>query len=102
MGAGSRHARHREVPRFAHRHAHGARSVDPVALTRALVDIDSTTGREGDAGAFLANYLRALGYSVTTQVVDDSRFNVVATAGTPSVVFSTHFDCVPPFFPSRI
>jgi acetylornithine deacetylase len=77
-------------------------AVDVVALTRALVDIDSTTGQEGEAGAFLAQYLRSLGYSVTTQRVDESRFNVLATAGSPEVVFSTHFDCVPPFFPSHI
>ena len=76
--------------------------MDPVALTRALVDIDSTTGREGEAGAFLAGELRALGFSVVTQRVDDSRFNVLATVGSPKVVLSTHFDCVPPFFPSRI
>ena len=25
-----------------------------------------------------------------------------ATVGTPSVLYSTHFDCVPPFFPSRV
>src|SRR6266542_1341247 len=102
MGAGSRHARHREVPRFADRYAHGARNVDPVALTRALVDIDSTTGREGDAGTFLGDQLRDLGYSVTIQPVDPARFNVLATVGAPRVVFSTHYDCVPPFFPSRI
>ena len=76
--------------------------MDPVALTRALVDIDSTTGREEQAGTFLAEYLRGLGFSVTTQSVDGSRFNVLASAGSPDVVFSTHFDCVPPFFPSRI
>ena len=28
--------------------------------------------------------------------------NVIAAVGEPEVVFSTHFDCVPPFFPSRI
>jgi acetylornithine deacetylase len=76
--------------------------VDPVELTRALVDIDSTTGREGDAGRWLADYLRRVGFSVTIQPVDDRRFNVLATVGTPQIVFSTHFDCVPPFFPSRI
>jgi acetylornithine deacetylase len=76
--------------------------VDPIALTRALVDIDSTTGQEDAVGTFLVGYLRELGFSVTTQPVDDTRFNVLATAGPPSVVFSTHFDCVPPFFPSRI
>src|SRR5688572_32218045 len=26
----------------------------------------------------------------------------ILTAGTPVVTLSTHFDCVPPFFPSRI
>ena len=76
--------------------------VDPVALARALVDIDSTTGREGDAARWLANYLRGAGFTVTEQPVDDTRFNVLATMGEPQVVFSTHFDCVPPFFPSRV
>jgi acetylornithine deacetylase len=77
-------------------------AVDLVGLTRALVDIDSTTGREGEAGRWLAAYLRDRGYAVTEQPVDATRFNVLATRGTPVVVFSTHFDCVPPFFPSRI
>jgi acetylornithine deacetylase len=79
--------------------------VDPVAplgLTRTLVDIDSTTGCEGDVGEWLAEFLIRLGFSVTRQPVDDSRFNLLATVGTPLVVLSTHFDCVPPFFPSRI
>jgi len=77
-------------------------AVDIVALTRALVDIDSTTGQEAEVGSFLAEYLRGLGFSVTTQPVDSARFNVMATVGPPELVFSTHFDCVPPFFPSRI
>jgi len=79
--------------------------VDVVAVTRSLVDIDSTTGREGEAGRWLAEYLRGRGYSVTEQPVDDTRFNVIANAGLdvgPTVVLSTHFDCVPPFFPSRV
>jgi acetylornithine deacetylase len=83
--------------------------VDPVGLVdlaRSLVDIDSTTGREGEAGRWLSSYLRRIGYTVTEQPVDEYRFNVIATAaeasGKPSMVFSTHFDCVPPFFPSRI
>jgi acetylornithine deacetylase len=76
--------------------------VDPVALAAPLIDIDSTTGREGEAGAWLASYLHDHGFAVTKQPVDDSRFNVLATVGPPSVVLSTHFDCVPPFFPSRV
>jgi acetylornithine deacetylase len=61
-------------------------AVDLVGLTRALVDIDSTTGREAEAGLWLARYLRAIGFAVTEQ----------------RVVLTTHFDCVPPFFPSRL
>jgi acetylornithine deacetylase len=77
--------------------------VDPVvALTRALVDIDSTTGGEGEAGRYLARHLRELDFSVTELPVDSRRFNILATLGKPSVVLSTHFDCVPPFFPSRV
>lgn len=73
-----------------------------VRLTRALVDIDSTTGREHEAGAFLADALRDLGYDVTEQPVGGGRVNVFASVGLPVVTFSTHFDCVPPFFPSRL
>lgn len=85
-------------------------SIDPVALARMLIDIDSTTGREGEVAGVLARLLRDRGYSVLEQplgsaVFDDAgspRTNVIAAVGEPRVVFSTHFDCVPPFFPSRI
>ena len=80
----------------------GSFPIDLVQLTRALVDIDSTTGIEADAGFWLARYLRDLGLTVAEQPVDATRFNVFASAGAPVVVFSTHFDCVPPFFPSRV
>jgi len=77
-------------------------SVDPVSLARRLIDIDSTTWREAEAGAELSRVLQQLGYQVTEQPVADGRFNVYARLDTsPEVVFSTHFDCVPPFFPSR-
>jgi acetylornithine deacetylase len=76
--------------------------VDPVPLARQLVDIDSTTGREGEVAAILAAYLRRRGYSVLEQPLDGQRSNVIAAVGEPRVVLSTHFDCVPPFFPSRI
>jgi acetylornithine deacetylase len=77
-------------------------TIDPIELTRSLVDIDSTTGREGEAGRWLARRLRDLGYEVVEQPVSDDRFNVYAHLGTPpAIVFSTHFDCVPPFYPSH-
>jgi acetylornithine deacetylase len=76
--------------------------VDPVSLARRLIDIDSTTGREAEVGGVLSAYLRERGYSILEQPLDGGRFNVVAAAGEPHVVFSTHFDCVPPFFASRV
>lgn len=81
--------------------------VDPVWLARQLIDIDSTTGREGEVARWLAQYLRGRGYSVLEQPLEGGvdgtpRTNVIAAAGEPAITFSTHFDCVPPFFPSRI
>jgi acetylornithine deacetylase len=73
-----------------------------VEFARALVDIDSTTGREHEAGAWLASALRELGYEVREQPVAGGRVNVVATLDQPVVVLSTHYDCVPPFFPSDV
>jgi acetylornithine deacetylase len=72
-------------------------------LARALIDIDSTTGREGEACRWLADHLRAKGFTVTEQPVDGDRVNVQAFLDPkPDVVLSTHIDCVPPFFPSRV
>ena len=75
--------------------------VDPVAFARSLIDIDSTTGKEAEAGAWLARMLRDRGYAVAEQPVADGRYNVFAHLDeAPRVVLSTHFDCVPPFLPS--
>jgi acetylornithine deacetylase len=80
--------------------------VDPLSLARTLIDIESTTGNEGAVAAVLAAYLRERGYSVLEQPLEPMsgkpRSNVIAAVGEPDVVFSTHFDCVPPFFPSRV
>jgi len=77
-------------------------SLTQIRITRELIDIDSTTGREADAGEFIARTLEDLGWTVERQPVIEGRFNVIArTTQDPLVVFSTHFDCVPPFFPSR-
>jgi acetylornithine deacetylase len=77
--------------------------IDPVELTRSLVDIDSTTGREQECAGWLSQFLRERRYQVAEQPVADGRFNVFAHLGsTPHVVFSTHFDCVPSFVTSRV
>jgi acetylornithine deacetylase len=77
-------------------------TLEAVRFARALVDIDSTTGHEVEAGEWLAARLHERGYSVSRQPVSGRRFNIVATIDPPDVVLSTHYDCVPPFFPSRI
>ena len=72
-----------------------------VRLARSLIDIDSTTGRETEASAFIAEWLKQHGWDVVEQPVAGDRFNVIATLDPPDVVLSTHIDCVPPFFPSH-
>lgn len=73
-----------------------------VDFARQLIDIDSTTFREQAAGQWLATTLGGMGYQVTEQPVSDGRVNVLATLDAPTVVLSTHYDCVPPFFPSAL
>ena len=89
--------------------------VDPIQLTRQLVDIESTTYHEGRAGAFLYDFLEGERYQVERMPVsqpdrvltpgagEGERFNVYAgSAGiTPDIVLSTHMDTVPPYFASR-
>jgi acetylornithine deacetylase len=74
-------------------------------LTRALVEIESTTRHEKAAGEFLYAQLAALAARSDGRVermsVAPERENVFAAFGEPVVVLSTHMDTVPPFFPSR-
>jgi acetylornithine deacetylase len=86
-------------------------TLDPVQLTRQLIDIESTSYGEGAAGAFLAELLDARDFAVEKMHVASKgengattdRFNVYASlpGERPDVVFSTHIDTVPPFFSSR-
>src|SRR5437762_2825429 len=77
------------------------RIMDPIALTRELVQINSPTGEEGPVGEFLAQALERLGYQVRRQEVTPGRWNVLATREAPLVFFSTHMDTVPPNLPFR-
>ena len=78
--------------------------MDVVALTRALVDIESITGNESAVGGWLFDYLGTLASShgglVEKMEVEPDRFNVFASWGSPVVTLSTHMDTVPPFFAS--
>jgi acetylornithine deacetylase len=89
-------------------------ALNPIALTKQLVDIESTTYYEGACGEFLVEFLAGEQWAVERQPVrqpelartpgagDGPRFNVYASMKgvanrDPDVVFSTHFDTVPPF-----
>jgi acetylornithine deacetylase len=95
--------------------------IDPIQLTKQLVDIESTTYYEAPAGEFLSTYLTALGWQIERQPVPhpdpaktpgavrpgapaEPRFNIYAVPRelaaqgiAPAVVLSTHMDTVPPF-----
>ncbi len=87
-------------------------AIDAIDLTRKLVNIESTSYREGAVGAFLADFLAKQRYAVERMPVEQrdpalapgvdsgERFNVYAALPgvTPDVVLSTHMDTVPPFF----
>ena len=47
-------------------------------------------------------FLEQSGYEVLEQGVQGPRRNLYVSSGKADVVFSTHLDCVPPFFPSRL
>jgi acetylornithine deacetylase len=74
-------------------------------LTRALVDIESTTGHEKNVGDYLFAHLSALAAQhsghVERMAAEVSRDNIFAAWGEPVVTLSTHMDTVPPFFGSR-
>jgi acetylornithine deacetylase/succinyl-diaminopimelate desuccinylase-like protein len=84
--------------------------LDPVAFTRELVMIESTTYHEGKVGSYLADFLAGRGWEVEkTQVPqppdgsDGERWNVYAAVmgQSPDLVFSTHMDTVPPYVSLR-
>ena len=75
------------------------------ALTRALVDLDSTTGREQPVVEFLSSYLSHLATRhqgrFERMFAAPGRDNLLASFGNPVVTLSTHMDTVPPYFSSR-
>jgi len=70
-------------------------------LVCQLMAIPSVTGNELAVGNFLASHLASAGYRVEKQEVEPGRFNVMAYAGKPRVLFCTHIDTVPPLLPVR-
>jgi acetylornithine deacetylase len=75
---------------------------DVVALAAELLAIQSSTGSEGPAVDFVARWLIARGWNVTTQEVAKGRANVWASQSGDGVTLSTHLDTVPPYIPPRL
>ena len=83
--------------------------LDPIAFTRQLCEIESTTYNEGAVGDFLADFLSGRGWAVEKtpvpqpeeSITGSARWNVYAgpQGATPDLVFSTHMDTVPPYIP---
>lgn len=73
--------------------------MDPFELTRQLMTIPSVSGTEKEVGLFLSSFLQDIGYKIEIQAVTDDRFNVIAYAGDPKIIFCTHIDTVPPYLP---
>src|SRR5256884_3257851 len=78
--------------------------MDLFALTRALLDIESTTNHEKNVGDYLFAHLSALTSRHNGRIeripAEPNRDNIFASWGEPAITLSTHMDTVPPFFAS--
>lgn len=67
-----------------------------------VLNVDSTSGKEGLLADMLAAELSAPGCKVEVFEVGDGTRNVLVSWGRPKVVFCTHLDTVPPYIPPVI
>lgn len=63
-------------------------------LLKELMLIPSPSGNEGVVGEFISNMLVKEGFEIEKNVVDDTRFNIIARIGDPKVYLSAHIDTV--------
>jgi acetylornithine deacetylase len=78
--------------------------MDVLLLAKTLIDISSISGGEEPMVDFLEPYLLQRGWQVQRQMVGPGRPNLFAHRGKPNprLLFNSHLDTVPPFFPARI
>lgn len=68
-------------------------------LTKALVNIPSITGHEGEIADFVCGYLKSQDFDLKEQIIEERRRNILATAGSkPRIILCTHMDTVPQYF----
>lgn len=74
-------------------------------LACKLIDIPSLSGNEKPMSDFLALWLEQRGWVVRLQEVETNRYNLFAarpTHANPALIFNSHMDTVPPYFPAKI
>lgn len=64
-----------------------------------ILKIESTTGTENTLACFIAEKYTPKGMRCEIQDTDDGRVNLFFKAGQPKIVFNSHIDTVPPYFP---
>ncbi len=75
--------------------------INPVSLTKALVRISSLSGSEEKISKFLGKLLKENGFAVKYIYSGPRRPNLFAFIGKPKILFCSHLDTVPPYFPLR-
>lgn len=80
---------------------------DPVVLAARLMEIDSTSGHEGEVIDWMHAFLGEREWYVRRITVSPGRDNLLALPAAdsprgPLVTLSTHLDTVPPFIPPRL
>ncbi|HLU50194.1 MAG TPA: M20/M25/M40 family metallo-hydrolase [Planctomycetota bacterium] len=75
--------------------------LDWLQVARDLIAIESITGNEEPAVAYIEARLRDLGLAVRSDEVLPGRRNLYAGPEQPTVVLCTHTDTVPPYVPLR-
>ncbi|MFZ1729504.1 MAG: M20/M25/M40 family metallo-hydrolase [Bacteroidota bacterium] len=74
-----------------------------VQIAQELINIPSVTGSERAVLESLENMLRDMKMMIEREEVSDGRWNIYAGWNqSTDVVFCTHVDTVPPFFPAQI
>ena len=81
------------------------RPADPLDLAVALMEVDSTSGREGPAIDLMEHWLGEREWGTTRIPVSpgrDALYAAPAALPAPQVTLSTHLDTVPPYIPPRV
>ena len=80
-----------------------AAALDPVTVAHELMQVDSTSGREGAVVAVAERLLAARGWITSRIPVSPERDDLLAiSADAPLVTLSTHLDTVPPYIAPRL